>query len=152
MVWKINDLIESISQAEPYVFGRPREFYLKMLLKLTLFSYSRGVFSSREIEQFARENLPARWLCQEQIPSYRTICRFRISPEMDGILQKSFDSLIELLRELRLIDDTVCIDGTKMLANANKYSFVWKKNTYRFDEMNRNQIISLLTELKNHIQ
>ena len=33
------------------------------------------------------------------------------------------------LRGRKLIDDAVFIDGTKILANANKFSFVWKKNT-----------------------
>ncbi|EJE99300.1 transposase, partial [Liquorilactobacillus mali KCTC 3596 = DSM 20444] len=39
------------------------------------------------------------------------------------------------------------MDGTKILADANKYSFVWRKNTIRFDKLNRSAIISLLEEL-----
>ncbi len=46
-------------------------------MKLVLFAYTRGVFSSRRIETFAVENLTARWLTQEQMPTYRTICRFQ---------------------------------------------------------------------------
>lgn len=47
-----------------------------------------------------------------------------------------------------MISNAIFIDGTKILANANKYSFVWKKNTIRFDEMNYTAIQEILNELK----
>ena len=43
------------------------------------------------------------------------------------------------------------IDGTKILANANKYSFVWKKNTIRYDDLNRQKAKKLLKEIKESI-
>ncbi|KRM96974.1 transposase [Liquorilactobacillus aquaticus DSM 21051] len=46
-----------------------------------------------------------------------------------------------------MVDDVSFIDGTKILADANKYSFVWKKNTIRFDQMNRKKLVKLLGEL-----
>lgn len=55
--------------------------------------------------------------------------------------------LTTFLRQNKLIDDVSFIDGTKILADANKYSFVWKKNTIRFDEMNREKLVELLGEL-----
>ncbi|EJE99655.1 transposase [Liquorilactobacillus mali KCTC 3596 = DSM 20444] len=39
------------------------------------------------------------------------------------------------------------IDGTKILADATKYSFVWCENTVRFNKLNRSAILSLLEEL-----
>ncbi|MFI3939157.1 IS1182 family transposase [Vagococcus fluvialis] len=146
--WFINELVESLELSEPYLFGRPRKYDLKVVLKLTLFAYTRSVFTSRKIEQLAEESLPARWLTQEQVPSYRTIARFRTSNDIDKLLQKSLDSLVVYLREQQLIDDAIFIDGTKLLADANKYSFVWKKSTIRFDQMNRQQIVNLTAELK----
>ena len=146
--WFINELVESLELSEPYLFGRPRKYDLKVVLKLTLFAYTRSVFTSRKIEQLAEESLPARWLTQEQVPSYRTIARFRTSNDIDRLLQRSLDSLVTYLREQQLIDDAIFIDGTKLLADANKYSFVWKKSTIKFDQMNRQQIISLSAELK----
>lgn len=148
IVWSIHELVESLVIDNGYIFGRPREYDPRALLKLLLFSYSRGVFTSRQIQQFAEENLPARWLLQEKVPSYRTICRFRQSDELSGLIQQSFEQFVAFLRHHRLIDDALFIDGTKLLADANKYSFVWKKNTYRFEEMNQRQISALLDELK----
>ncbi|AVW03765.1 IS1182 family transposase, partial [Lactiplantibacillus plantarum] len=72
----INQLVESLKLKYDYQFGRPREYNLGAMLKLVLLAYSYGIFSSRKIERFARENKPAGWLIADQIPSYRTICRF----------------------------------------------------------------------------
>lgn len=147
--WFINDLVESLQVSNPYIFGRPRKYNLNLVLKLVLFAYTRSVFTSRKIEQLAEENLPARWLTQEQVPSYRTIARFRTSTDIEELLQKGLDSLVDHLRENKLIDEAIFIDGTKILADANKYSFVWKKSTIKFDQMNRQQIIALTAELKD---
>ncbi len=133
----INQLVESLKLKYDYQFGRPREYNLGAMLKLVLLAYSYGIFSSRKIERFARENKPAGWLIADQIPSYRTICRFRISDELATLTTDSLSQLTQYLRQNGMIDDVSFIDGTKILADANKYSFVWKKNTIRFDKMNR---------------
>ena len=146
--WFINELVEALEISESYIFGRPREYSLSLMLKLVLFAYTRSVFSSRKIEQLAEESLPARWLTQESEPTYRTIARFRESNDLEELINKSLEHLTSYLREQQLIDDALFIDGTKILADANKYSFVWKRNTIRFDQMNRENIYALLTELK----
>lgn len=149
--WYINDLVETLAYETPYIFGRPREYSLSMLLKLVLYAYAKGIYSSRKMEELAEENLPARWLCQEEVPSYRTICRFRVSEDMEDLMNQATPLLIDYLRDHRLISDSVFVDGTKILADANKYSFVWKKNAYRYDEMNRQEIMALLEDIKNDV-
>lgn len=144
----INDLVESLQIHEPYLFGRPREYDLGAMLKLVLFAYTRETFTSRKIQRLAEENIYARWLTQEMEPSYRTIARFCISKDIEELTKKSLDSLTEYLRERNLIDDALFIDGTKLLADANKFSFVWKKNTIRYDRMNRETILSMMQELQ----
>lgn len=148
IVYEINDLVESMNISSPYIFGRPREYDLGMMLKLLLYATAKKIFFSREIESLAEENLPARWLTQETVPSYRTICRFRISDDLTELINLGFDAIYQFLKKHDLIDDHIFVDGTKILADANKYSFVWKKNTIRYDEMNRHQIDQLLKELR----
>lgn len=150
--WFIHELVESLELNDPYLFGRPREYSLSAMLKLVLFAYTRSVFSSRKIQQLAEENLPARWLTQEMIPSYRTIARFRISDDLESLIEQGLTNLTAYLREKNLIEDAIFIDGTKLLADANKYSFVWKKATIKFDKMNRVQLISLMNELEEAYQ
>ncbi len=60
--------------------------------------------------------------------------------------KKSLNNLTLFLKDAGVIDDVTFIDGTKILADANKYSFVWRKNTVRFDKMNRDQLVTMLGE------
>ena len=47
-----------------------------------------------------------------------------------------------------MIDEASFINGTKILANANKYSFVWKKCTIKYSELNVEKARKLLQEIK----
>ncbi|MHA8138005.1 IS1182 family transposase [Lactobacillaceae bacterium Scapto_B20] len=143
----INKIVEGLKINSTYTFGRPRDYDLRSLLKLVLFAYTKGIFSSRRISELAEDSLSARWLTQEQVPSYRTICRFRVSNETEQLINQCLVNLTQYLKTNKMIDEVTFIDGTKILADANKYSFVWKKNTIRFDKLNREAIISLLKEL-----
>ena len=67
-------------------------------------------------------------------------------------MTQSFDDFTHFLKQAGFIDDVLFIDGTKILADANKYSFVWKKNTIRFEELNRQQIVSLINDIHEHFQ
>ncbi|KRM68263.1 transposase [Apilactobacillus ozensis DSM 23829 = JCM 17196] len=114
-----------------------------------MFACSKGIFSSRQISELAEENLPARWLTKNLFPSYRTVCRFRISDEAENLISKCMNQLTKYLRKNNCIDDVSFIDGTKILADANKYSFVWRKNIIRFDKLNRVAIIKLLHDMND---
>ncbi|WP_304369648.1 transposase, partial [uncultured Limosilactobacillus sp.] len=75
---------------KPNIMGRPREYNPRMLLKLVLLAYSYGIISCRKIERFARENIVAIWLTQEQRPTYRTIARLMISKDLAKAVLRSF--------------------------------------------------------------
>lgn len=139
IVWAIDAIVESIPiddlEAESSWTGRP-EYPAKMLLKMLLFAYSRKTFSGRKISEMAEENLPMRWLMGNilTIPSYRTINRFRVSGHSKELIKGLFLTFRNRLNQLGLIDDSALfIDGTKLLANANKYSFVWRKAVEKFE-------------------
>ena len=144
----INRLVESLAVRRPRIMGRPREYDPRMLLKLVLLAYSYGIISCRKIERFARENLVAMWLTQEQRPTYRTIARFIISEELEEMIQSSFKEFHSYLKAQGMIDEASFIDGTKILANANKYSFVWKKRTIKYSELNVEKARKLIHEIK----
>lgn len=144
----INRLVESLAIHRPRIMGRPREYDPRMLLKLILLAYSYGIISCRKIERFARENLVAMWLTQEQRPTYRTIARFIVSEELEEMIQSSFKEFHSYLKAQGMIDEASFIDGTKILANANKYSFVWKKRTIKYSELNVEKARKLIHEIK----
>ncbi|WP_057881840.1 transposase [Companilactobacillus kimchiensis] len=139
IVWAIDSIVESILTAdlesESSWTGRP-EYPAKMLLKMLLFAYSRKTFSGRHIAEMAEENLPMRWLMGNILttPSHRTINRFRVNDKSKELIKKLFITFRDRLNQLGLIDDSALfIDGTKLLANANKYTFVWRKSVEKFE-------------------
>ncbi|MBM6955654.1 transposase, partial [Lactobacillus coleohominis] len=67
---------------------------------------------------------------------YRTIARFIVSKDLTDMIESSFKEFHDYLQKAEMIDESSFIDGTKILANANKYSFVWKKRTIKYSNLN----------------
>lgn len=65
------------------------------------------------------------------------------------MIQSSFKVFHDYLKVQGMIDEASFIDGTKILANANKYSFVWKKRTIKYSELNVEKARKLLQEIKH---
>lgn len=76
----------------------------------------------------AKDSIRARWLTQSQMRNFRTINHFRVNPHVQYLLKECFIHFRNQLVTQKLIDEeAIFIDGTKIEANANKYTFVWKK-------------------------
>ena len=66
---------------------------------------------------------------------------FRVAEGMEELIRDLFIDLnLRLKMEELVILDCLFIDGTKIEANANKYSFVWKKATEKFSAKLQEQI------------
>ena len=127
------------------------EYSPRLLFKVVLYGCARGIYQSREIERACRENINFMYLLEgRSAPDHNTIARFRRNhlPEAieDLILQ-----LAELLiahGEISFDESAVFIDGTKIEANANRYSFVWKaavtKNQAKLGEKITEELPQLL--------
>ena len=114
--------------------GRPA-FHPAMLLKMTLFAYARQVFSGRKIVQMNDEVIPMKWLSQDTYVSYKTINNFRSSKHANNLIKTAFIYFTLLMRENGMIeDDALFIDGTKLEADANLYSFTWKKAINKYED------------------
>ena len=105
------------------------EYSPKILTKVIIYGYMRRIISSREIERACKENICFMYLLEgKKAPDHNTISRFRSNILLKGAGEKLRIQLIRMLIEAGMVDlKTVFIDGTKIEANANKYSFVWKK-------------------------
>ena len=108
--------------------GRPG-YSPRILFKVINYGYMRQIYSSRKLEQACRENIKFMYLLEgESAPDHNTIARFRkdrLAEAMEGL----FRQMVEMLEEAGEIDlRTVYIDGTKIEASANRYTFVWKKS------------------------
>lgn len=131
--------------------GRPA-YHPKLMTKVILYGYTQKLFSCREMAKALRENFPMMWLASGQSPDFRTINRFR-SERLKPLMSTLFTELIHLLITEGYIDGRhYFLDGTKIEANANKYSFVWKKSVLNYEEKLQLKIEEMLETIDEAIQ
>lgn len=109
----------------------PSEKYAspEIMLKVMLYAYHEGKeISSRTIEKNCRRDINYMYLLEGRpAPDHAAIARFR-TKHFAKCAQDFLSQMTRLLYELEQITMTeVFIDGTKIEAAANKYTFVWKK-------------------------
>jgi len=98
-----------------------RAYHPEMLLALLIYAYATGVFSSRRIEQATYDSVPFRYISANTHPDHDTLATFRrrfLNEFADIFLQ-----VLELAQQMRLLKlGQVCVDGSKIHANASKHS------------------------------
>jgi transposase len=143
MVRVVDRAIESMN-TQPlfarYPGGGTSAYNPVMLLKVIVYAYSDKIYSSRKIAKATRENINFMWLTGNVQLDFMTINRFR-SERLKGIIDDIFTEVVELLlREEYIKFENYFLDGTKIEANAGKYSWVWGKNTARYKENLRKKV------------
>jgi transposase len=138
IAFHIHHLIESIPHEafEPFLRneGCPA-FHPRMMLKIILCAYTQSVFSGRKIEALLKDSIRMMWLAQGYEPSYRTINRFRVQPEVKDLIRQCFIQFrCQLVNEKLIDQEAIFIDGTKIEANANKFTFVWRKSIDKYQK------------------
>lgn len=123
-------------------------YHPKMLLKVLVYGYLCNIYSSRKLEQALKENVHFMWLSAMNRPDHNTLNRFR-SERLKGELKDIFAQIVVYLGKEGLVSlQTIFTDGTKIEANANRYTFVWGKAIKKNEE----RIESQLEELWNYTQ
>jgi transposase len=107
-------------------FGRKPTVNPVTMLQIIIFCYSEGIFSSREIEKSCKYDLRIKYLLDTELPpDHSTINRFR--KKIQDLTPELLNQMIQILIEEKQIDlSSIYIDGTKIEAYANRYSFVWR--------------------------
>ena len=129
-----------------YKTGRPKCDAQK-LLKVILFAFMENGFCSlREIEKLCRTDIRYMYLLDDmKTPSFATFGNF-IRDKLTTTIEQIFKNVNAYIFEEDHVDlDHTYIDGTKIEANANKYTWVWKKSCIK----NRDKMFSKITELIN---
>ena len=114
--------------------GRPTAIAPPTTLKIMLYASMEGIRAPRQIQKRCERDINYIWLLDSAAaPEFNRFERFRRNH-----LGKCADTLLaQLVQKLAVLDEIrfehLFVDGTKIEANANKYSFVWKKSVTKYE-------------------
>jgi transposase len=128
--------------------ARNQPFHPAMMVKLLVYGYATGVFSSRKMERRLHEDLAFRMLGAGNFPKHRTIRDFRALHLKE--LSDLFVQVVKLAREMGLAKlGTVAIDGTKIKANASRHKAMSYERMQQAEAELKAQIDALLERAKS---
>jgi transposase len=152
LAYFINDTIDSLDLGAfhaRYAGGGPRNqpFHPAMMVKILMYGYATGVFSSRKIARKLHEDVAFRVLAANNYPAHRTICDFRaLHLEEFSAL---FVQVVKLARECGLVKlGTIAVDGTKIKANASRHKAMSYERMQKAEVELKGQIDALLAKAK----
>ena len=121
----------------------------KVLLKIVLFAFMINVRSTRKIESLCRNDIRFMYLSDEITPSHMTICNFINDYLIDSIENISNDIVSYIIKKQNIDISTIFIDGTKIEAFPNKYTWVWKNACITSRNRQFKKISSLFNQINN---
>jgi transposase/IS5 family transposase len=125
LVYFINDTVDSLKLSAfhaRYAAGgsRNQPYHPAMMVKVLVYAYATGVFSSRKIARKLHEDVAFRVLGADNFPAHRTVREFRALHL--GEFTELFVQVVRLAREMGLVKlGTIAVDGTKIKANASRH-------------------------------
>ncbi|NRY60356.1 IS1182 family transposase [Clostridium beijerinckii] len=127
----LSQFVEEMDLKDLYsTYSRVRENQVspRKMLKIMIYGYMNKLYSSRDIENACRRDVNFMFLLEDATaPDHATFARFRslhFAPYAEKILAEMSNFLYDIGE---ISGETIFIDGTKIEACANKYTFVWKK-------------------------
>ena len=132
------------------VFPNKTKVHPVNMFAVIIYAYSQGKYSTRDIEFLCKDSQRTKFLLNSaNAPNYSTISRFL--SKANNIIYELFCQFVEKLLKLsEITTETIYIDGTKIEAYANKYSFVWKKSTLKYKERLEENILQLIDEFNKY--
>jgi transposase len=125
LAYFISDTVDSLNLSAfhaRYAKDGPRNqpFHPVMMVKVLVYAYATGVFSSRKIARKLFEDVAFRVLGADNFPAHRTIRDFRALHLTE--FTELFVQVVRLAREMGLVKlGTIAVDGTKIKANASRH-------------------------------
>lgn len=113
------------------------------LLAILVYGYCTGVFSSRKLEMATYDSVAFSYIAAGSHPDHDTLATFRrrFIDELAGL----FVQVLEMAREMRLLKlGTVCLDGTKIHANASRHSALSHGHIVKLEDQLKQEVQQLL--------
>lgn len=126
---------------------RNQPFHPAMMVKVLLYGYATGVFSSRKIARKLHEDVAFRVLAACNFPAHRTLRDFRALHLKE--LGELFVQVVRLAREMGLVKlGTIAVDGTKVKANASRHKAMSYGHMLKAEAELKAQIEALLNKAR----
>ncbi|MDQ2736465.1 MAG: IS1182 family transposase [Pseudomonadota bacterium] len=126
---------------------RNQPFHPAMMVKVLVYGYATGVFSSRKIARKLHEDVALRMLGASNFPAHRTIRDFRAFHLKE--LSDLFVQVVRLAREMGLVKlGTIAVDGTKVKANASRHKAMSYGHMLKAEAELKAQIEALLNKAR----
>jgi len=110
---------KAFSQKVKNELGGAPAVHPKMMIKILFYSYAKGIYSSREIEDRFSWDTNYIYLGANQRVDHSTICNFILQYEEE--IADIFSKLVYIMAKMGYVGmDFVAIDGTKIRASASK--------------------------------
>jgi transposase len=148
LAYYVSDTIDSLDLSgfhARYEKGGPRNqpYHPAMMVKVLVYGYATGVFSSRKLARKLHEDVAFRVLAAGNFPAHRTICDFRALHLKE--LSALFVQVVKLARECGLVKlGTIAVDGTKLKANASRHKAMSYERMQKAEGELKAQIDALL--------
>ncbi len=152
LAYFINDTVDSLDLKAfhaRYAGGgsRNQPFHPAMMVKVLIYGYATGVFSSRKLARKLHEDVAFRVLAAGNFPAHRTLSDFRAFHLKE--LSDLFVQVVRLAREMGLVKlGTVAVDGTKIKANASRHKAMSYERMLKAEAELKEQIQALLDKAR----
>lgn len=125
--------------------SRNQPFHPSMMVKVLIYGYATGVFSSRKLARKLHEDVAFRVLAAGNFPAHRTICDFRAFHLTE--LSALFVQVVQLAQACGLAKlGTIAVDGTKIKANASRHKAMSYERMQKAELELKGQIDALLAK------
>ncbi len=112
--------LDTTSIESTYKYSGQNAYHPKQIISILIYAYSRGVFSSREIQRRCTEDLSFMFIAQMNCPNFRVLSDFR--KNNSEFFHDCFKQTVQLAIELKLASlGHISLDGSKFQANSSKH-------------------------------
>jgi transposase/IS5 family transposase len=148
----VGDLIDGLDLSEiedsyEEERGKP-PYHPRMMLKVLVYAYATGVYSSRKIAAALDDSVAFRFLAAGNRPDFRTVNEFR--KRHGAAFEGLFVQVLQLCREAGMAKlGRVAVDGTKVKANASKHKAMSYGRMKKAEKDLRKTVRGLLKQARN---
>lgn len=122
-------------------------YHPRLIVSILIYAYSRGTFSSREIERRCKEDLSFMFIAQMGCPNFRVLSDFR--KEHAEFFHDCFKQTVKLAIELKLASlGHISLDGSKFKSDSSKHKAMSYAHLQAKEQQLTKEIEALVAQAK----